>query len=134
MALPRGAAIRIGPLVFWPSIRSPGSGARPSSEWPFVVKAPVVLPARTRLVLAVAPEAAGTAAFQHRGAFVDAIRFAACSERVRAWAYDGTVGRFTGFPFSIGLKQRSACVPMEVWLDGRDLPIRRIVPVGHAGC
>ena len=118
--LPSKPGVRIGPLLFWPSIKVP-SGADPGngSEWPFVQKAPVVLAARTKLVLAIAPEAQGFAAFQsRRGGYVSAIRF----ERPTvsgspAFAYKGTVGRYTGFPFAIGRVARSVCVPMDVWVD-----------------
>jgi hypothetical protein len=131
--LPPTPGTRIGPLLFWPSIRTPDRGPARASEWPFVFKAPVVLPAGAKLVLAIAPEAVGQAAFQHRG-FVSAVRFQACYERVRAWTYRGTVGKYTGFPFAVGLKKRAACVPMEVWIDGQQQPIRRVVPVGRRSC
>ena len=128
------AGVRVGPLVLWPSIRTPNRGPANASDWPFVVKAPVLLPARTTAVLAVAPEAAGRAGFQHGGRFVTAVRFRACRERVPAWTYDGTVGKLTGFPFAIGLSERSACIPVELWLDGRATPIRRVIPVGRRSC
>lgn len=51
-----------------------------------------------------------------------------------AWAYAGTVGRYTGFPFAIGRVPRTAYVPMEVWVDGRATPFRRVVPIGRATC
>ena len=63
-----------------------------------------------------------------------AIRHEACDERVRAFAYDGLVGRYTGFPFAVGSAERRACVPMEVWVDGHSTPRRRLVPVGRASC
>ena len=132
--LPPTPGVRIGPLVFWPSIRIRQSYEPNGSEWPFVVKAPVVLPARTKLVLAIAPEAQTLAGFQHRGRFVSAIRFQACRERVPAFTYAGTVGKYTGFPFALGLTKRSACVPMEVWVDGQAAPIRRVIPVGRPSC
>jgi hypothetical protein len=132
--LPPTPGFRIGPLVFWPSIRLQQRGSGNGTEWPFVLKAPVILPARTKVVLAISPEAQGVAGFQHAGTFVPAIRFQACRERVPAFAYAGTVGKLTGFPFAIGLTQRSACVPMEVWVDGRETPHRRLVPVGRPSC
>jgi hypothetical protein len=132
--LPPTPGVRIGPLVLWPSIRIRQRGSGNGTEWPFVQKVPVILPARTKVVLAIAPEAQGVAGFQHLGAFVSAIRFVACRERAPAFAYAGTVGKLTGFPFAIGLKRRSACVPMEVWVDGRANPYRRLVPVGRPSC
>jgi hypothetical protein len=132
--LPLTPGVRIGPLVFWPSIKSRQSSEPNGSEWPFVLKAPVVLPARAKLVLAIAPGAQGLAGFQHRGRFVSAIRFQACRERVPAFAYAGTVGKYTGFPFALGLTKRSACVPMEVWVDGQAAPLRRVIPVGRPSC
>jgi len=132
--LPPQPGVRIGPLLFWPSIKSRLSSTGNGTEWPYVQKAPVIVPARTRLVLAIAPEARATAAFQHRGRFVSAVRFEACREREPAFAYRGTVGRYTGFPFAVGSATPSACVPMEVWVDGRDQPVRRVVPVGRSSC
>lgn len=132
--LPPTPGVRIGPLLFWPSIKIRQGYEPNGSEWPFVLKVPVILPARTKLVLAIAPEAQSLAGFQHRGRYVSAIRFQACRERVPAFVYAGTVGKYTGFPFAIGLTQRSACVPMEVWVDGRDAPLRRVVPVGRPSC
>jgi hypothetical protein len=131
---PPAGGVRIGPLLLWPSIRGRPSRSPLASEWPLAIKAPVVLPARSKVVLAVAQDALGRAAFQHGGRYVTAVRFEACRERVRAWSYDGTVGKLTGFPFAIGLTQRSACVPMEVWVDGRVSPIRRVVPLGRRSC
>ena len=133
--LPAQPGVRIGPLLFWPSIRTTtGTGPGNGTAWPYVQKVPVILRARTKLVLAIAPEAQHLAAFQHRGRFVPAIRFEACRERTPAWAYAGTVGRYTGFPFAIGRVARSACVPMEVWADGRATPFRRVVPIARASC
>jgi hypothetical protein len=48
--------------------------------------------------------------------------------------YKGTVGRYTQFPFGFALKKPSACVPMEVWLDGEAVPRRLVVPVGRSSC
>ncbi len=133
--LPPAPGVRLGPLVIWPSVRIPlGGPPNEASEWPYVVKAPVVLAARSRVVLAIAPEATELAAFQHGRRYVPAVRFQACRERVAAFAYRGTVGRYTGFPFAIGIATRSACVPMDLWIDGRAAPIRRVVPVGRRSC
>jgi hypothetical protein len=67
---------------------------------------------------------------------VSSVRFEACRENVRAYpgAYKGTVGKYTGFPNGFGLARRSMCVPMEVWVEGRDTPIRRLVPFGRRRC
>jgi hypothetical protein len=99
-----------------------------------VIKAPVVLPARTKVVLSIPAEAVGRAAFQHTGGYVTAVRFEACRENMRAFAYDGTVGKLTGFPFAIGLARRASCIPMEVRVDGRAQPFRRLVPIGRRAC
>jgi hypothetical protein len=133
-AKPPAAGSRLGPLRFLPSLQArPSRGDDP--RWRFVAKAPVVLPARTRAVLAVAPAATARAALQSRaGGFVSAIQFSACRETVRAFAYDGVVGPYTGFGFAIGLTTRSACVPLELWVDGRAAPYRRVVPVGRRSC
>lgn len=137
-ALPTRAGERLGPLVIWPSIRSRvqdhGTG---TTTWPFYVKAPIVLPARTKVTLVVPPEATHLIGFQAAGgAWVSSVRFEACRENVRAYpgAYDGTVGKYTGFPFGFGLARRSMCVPLEVWVEGRATPIRRLVPVGRRSC
>ena len=108
-----------------------------SGGWAFYVKAPVVLPARTRVILAIASDAKHLAAFQAgNGAWVSSVRFEACREKVRAFpgADSGTVGKYTGFPFAFALARRSLCVPMEVWVDGQTSPLRRLVPFGRRRC
>jgi hypothetical protein len=126
--------MQIGPLVLG-NVRDPrGAGPTDDPDWPFWRKTPVLLPARARVVLAIAPEAVGRAAFEHRGGWASAIRFTACFERVRAYAYRGTVGPTTFFPLGIGLRQRTACIPMNLWIDGRSSPIRRVVPLGRRSC
>lgn len=125
-------AIRIGPLVLG-NVRN-RSTPTGQPEWPFAMKTPVLLPARARVVLAIAPEALALAAFQHRNEWVSAIRFTACFERVKAYAYRGTVGATTFFPLGMGLRQRSACIPLNLWIEGRSSPVRRIVPLGRRSC
>jgi hypothetical protein len=135
--LPSPVGARIGSLVIWPSIRNRVEKVRPSGDWAFSVKAPIILPARSKVTLAVAPEATHLVGFQAGdGSWVSAIRFEACRANARAFpgAYDGTVGKYTGFPFAFGLARRSMCVPLEVWLAGRTTPIRRLVPFGRIAC
>jgi hypothetical protein len=135
--LPTPVGARIGPLVIWPSIRNRADDYRTSSEWAFYAKAAIVLPARARVILAVAPEARHLIGFQApSGSWVSSVRFEACRETTRAFprAYNGTVGRYTGFPFGFGLARRSMCVPLEVWVEGRTTPIRRLVPFGRRTC
>ncbi len=126
--------VRFGPLVIGFVRNRVAAGATERPDWPFVAKAPLLLPAHSRVVLAIAPEAARLAAFQHEGGWVSAVRFTACAERVQAFAYRGTVGGTTFFPFAIGIQQPSACVPMELWIDGRQSPLRRVVPIGRRHC
>jgi len=136
-ALPSPLGARIGPLVIWPSIRSRVEEYGTSGDWAFYVKAPIVLPARAKVTLAVASEAAHLIAFQAAGGeWVSSIRFEACRENVRAFpgAYKGTVGRYTGFPFGFALARRSMCVPLDVWVEERTTPIRRLVPFGRRSC
>ena len=126
--------VRIGRLVL-DSVRTRVAvGASGREDWPYVAKAPVLLPARSRVVLAIAPQATSRAAFQHRGGWISAVRFMARFERVRAFSYRGTVGPTTFFPFAIAIRQRRACIPMELWIDGRSTPVRRVVPIGRRSC
>jgi hypothetical protein len=126
--------VRIGPLVLG-NVRSAGSTGRTSDPlWPYGRKVPILLPARSRVVLAIAPEAAALAALQHRNTWVQAVRFTACFERVPAFGYRGTVGKTTFFPFGIALREPTACLPMELWMDGRAAAIRRLVPIGRRTC
>ena len=126
--------VRIGPLLLG-NVRSRGAvGPADWADWPFGAKAPVLLPARSRVVLAIAPEATTRAAFQHRGGWVSEVRFTACFERVKAFSYRGTVGPTTFFPFAIAIRQRSACIPMELRIDGRSSPVRRVAPIGRRTC
>ncbi len=137
-ALPIPAGARIGPLVIWPSIRTRVEDYGTSkTAWAFYAKAPIVLPARTNVTLVVPPEAVHLIGFQAAGGtWVSSVRFEACRQNVRAYpgAYDGTVGKYTGFPFGFGLARRSMCVPLEVWVEGRATPIRRLIPVGRRTC
>jgi hypothetical protein len=134
--LPSSAGARLGPLVIWPSVRTAVQAAAPGSEWAFVVKAPIVLPACARVTLAVPPEVAHLVAFQTAEGWVSSVRFEACDESTRAYAgaYDGTVGRYTGFPFAFALARRPVCVPLQVWIDGSNTPIQRLVPFGRRSC
>ena len=130
--------MEIGPLILWPSVRTNVEAVR-NGPWRFAVKAPVVLPAGKKVVLAVAARAAKLAAFQSArrpGVFVSSVRFEACREGEQKFpgSYRGTVGELTGFPFGIVLAQSPACVPMEVWVDGATKPIRRLVPFGRRTC
>jgi hypothetical protein len=121
-------------VVIWPTIRrTEDYGA---NGWAFYTKAPIVLPARAKVVLAVAPEARHLAGFQSgtRLGWVSSVRFEAWRERTPSFAYEGTVGKYTGFPFGFGLARRSLCVPIEAWVDGSDTPIRRLVPFGRRSC
>jgi hypothetical protein len=135
--LPSPPGVRIGPLVIWPSVRTrvESTGETP---WRFYVKAPIVLPARARVVLAVPPEAAALVELQAGrppNTWVRSVRFEACAASVRAFpgAYRGTVGRYTGFLFGFRLARR-LCIPLEVWLEGREAPFRRLVPFGRRSC
>ena len=84
-----------------------------------------MLPARARATLSIAPEAVGTAGLSDlKGGYVSTVRFLACREREPSRGYRGTVGKYTGFPFAFAAKEPSACVPLEVWLDGEVTPLR----------
>jgi hypothetical protein len=134
LKLPAPPRVRIGPLVIWPSVRT-GVERYSHPTWAYYVKAPIILPARTKVVLSVAPEANSLVAFQSRGKrFLSTVRFEACAENVRSWGYRGTVGKYTGFSFGFVLARRRACIPLEVWIDGRTEPIRRRVPFGRRSC
>jgi hypothetical protein len=134
--LPAPVGARIGPLVIWPSIRDRVQDSGPGQPWAFYVKAPIVLPARAKVTLAVAPEAKQLLGFQSAAGWVSSVRFEACRENVRAYprAYIGTVGKYTGFPFGFGLARRSLCATLEVWVQGSATPIRRRVPFGRSSC
>ena len=130
---PASGAITIGPLIIWPTIRS--TGPTTNKAWPYAAKAPVMLPARARATLSIAPEAVGTAGLSDlKGGYVSTVRFLACREREPSRGYRGTVGKYTGFPFAFAAKEPSACVPLEVWLDGDVAPLRVVVPFGRRAC
>jgi hypothetical protein len=125
--------VRIGPLVVWPTVHRTGRTA--NAEWPYATKSPILLAARARVVLAIAPEAASEVAmWRQRGGYATAVRFEACREREPSHGYRGTVGKLTGFPFAFELKAPSACVPVELWIDGRDEPLRTVLAVGRSAC
>jgi hypothetical protein len=131
---PASGAITVGPLVIWPSVRMP-TGLTTIQAWPYATKAPVLVRARARVTLAIAPEAVGLAGlWKMKGGYGSAVRFLACREREPSRGYRGTVGRYTEFPFSFALTTPSTCVPMDVWVDGRASPRRVVVPVGKRAC
>ncbi len=134
-AKPPAGAITVGPLMIWPSVRQPAPPAN-GTAWPYVWKAPILVHARAQVTLAIAPEAVEKAGlWRHSdGNYVSAVRFLACRERQPVRTYRGTVGKFTQFPFAVGLTTPSACVPMDVWVDGTDGPQRVVVPVGKKTC
>lgn len=134
-AKPPAGAIIVGPLMIWPSVRRPAPPANVTA-WPYVWKAPILVRARARVTLMIAPEAAWTAGlWSHRnGHYVTTVRFLACRERQAVRAYRGTVGKFTQFPFAFALTTPSACVPIDVWVDGSDGSRRIVLPVGRAAC
>lgn len=131
---PAGATV-VGPLMIWPSLRRPASPAN-STSWPYVWKAPILVRARARVTLAIAPEALGTAGlWSHRdGHYVSSVRFLACRERQQVRTYRGTVGKYTQFPFAFALTTPSACVPIDVRIDGTSGPRRIVLPVGRTAC
>jgi hypothetical protein len=116
-------------------VRKP-TQATNASAWPYVLKAPILVRARARVTLAIASEAVGTAGMWRHGGggVVSTVRFLACRERQLVHTYRGTVGRFTQFPFAFALMTPSACVPMDVWIDGASEPQRVVVPVGRSTC
>ena len=72
--LPSPPGVRIGPLVIWPSVRTRVEPYGPA-PWRCFVKAPIVLPARTNVVLAVAPEGVGLVELVGRaGAWATSVR------------------------------------------------------------
>jgi hypothetical protein len=138
---PTANDVRFGALVLtrYPEWRKPlkAYGANPEPEvWPYVLKAPVRLRAGTTATFAIAPAARNVAAILPSASreWVPAVRFRSCAANKRAHAYTGTVGPLTVFGQVIGLKKPSACVPIEVWLDGRATPIRRVVAIGRTRC
>jgi hypothetical protein len=133
--------VRLGPVILtrYPDWRRPlrTSASNPDpDDWPYILKAPVRLRAGTTATLAIAPEATDLAAILPGDTreWLSAVRFHACAPSKRAFAYTGKVGPFTGFGQVIGLKKPSVCVPIEVWLENRAAPVRRIVPVGRLHC
>jgi hypothetical protein len=66
--------MQIGPLVLGNVRNTRGVGPTDQPDWPFAIKTPVLLAARARVVLAIAPEAVTRAAFQHQSGWVSAPR------------------------------------------------------------
>jgi hypothetical protein len=138
---PISAALRPGDLRYGPVIVHPYPGwakplttGNPLADWPYVLKMPLKLHAGTTVTLAIAPAATAFAALSFEAQWVPAVRFEACRASQPAFAYKGKVGPVTSFPMAIALKRRSACVPLELWLEGRPLPLRRMLPIGRPRC
>jgi hypothetical protein len=132
-AEPPAGAISAGPIFIWPTLRQTGSSS--SSEWPFVAKAPTLVRARVGVTLAVVAEARNEASLStSTGRAASVVRFQACRERERSFGYNGTVGKYTGFPFAFYFKAKMMCLPLEIWVDGEAMPRRLVVPVGRDSC
>lgn len=132
-AKPPVGAIVVGPLMIWPSVKKPTQSTS-APTWRYVLKAPILVRARARVTLAIAPEAVGTVGlWRHTdGHYVSTVRFLACRERQPVHTYRGTVGRYTQFPFAFALTTPSACVPIDVY--GSSGAQRIVLPVGRAAC
>ena len=133
--------VRFGALFVtrYPEWRKPlrAFGANPDPDiWPYVLKMPVRLSAGRVATIAIAASATDRFALlpSNSREWLPAVRFKACASGTRAHAYNGTVGPFTGFGMSIGLKKPTGCVPIEVWLANQTSPIRRVVPIGRTRC
>lgn len=133
---PAKEAARVGPFTVW-GMGVNRVGPTGNATWPYAAKMGVVLPARVRAVLSIAPEsvaAAGLWKMHGGGGYVSAVRYQACRERQPARTYRGTVGRFTMFPSGIALKTPSACITVEAWVDGETAPHRATIGVGRSDC
>ena len=119
--------VRLGPLVLGHVVSAGSTGRTCNLLWPYGRPVPNLLAARSRVVLAITPEAPELAALQHRNTWVQAVRFTACFERVPAFAYRGTVGKTTFFPFGIALREPTALPPAGA-VDRR--PFRSHSPAG----
>jgi hypothetical protein len=112
---------------------------RQANAW--VLKSPVLVLSDRTVVVAVADRARGSASlFLDRGAYppsvadgVAAVELHACARSVRARTHAGRLGVATEFGAAF-LVDRPMCVPLEVWLEGRAVPWRRLVPVGVRAC
>jgi len=138
---PISPALRPGDVSYGPLIAHPYPGwAKPLTtdnslaDWPYVLKMPIKLRAGTTVTFAISPAATAFAALSNKAQWVSAVRFQACRTSQPAFAYTGKVGPVTSFPFAVALKRRSACVPIELWIEGRTMPLRRVMPIGRARC
>ena len=118
----------------------PVSGPSKSSPgWPYGLKLPVRLRAGVTAVLTILGATTKVVEFQSHDSQlgeieVPAVRFEACAHNTPAFAYKGTVGAWTDFPFGILLKQRSACVPVELSIVGRAVSPRTVLSIGRRRC
>lgn len=64
---------------------------------------------------------------------VPAVRFEPWPPGEPAFSHRGRVGLVTGFAGGFILA-RPGCIPLELWVEGRREPIRRLVPFGVLHC
>jgi hypothetical protein len=64
---------------------------------------------------------------------VPAVRFEACAPNEPAFSYRGTVEPWTAFNGGF-LVSRPLCLPIEVWVDGRRAPTRKLLSFGKGRC
>ena len=128
----------IGPIAFKglrvASRARPGSytvvAGRRFGEW----KAAPVLRAGRGVVVEVPRRFRGRLLIQvARHAAASAVRFEPCASGQRAFAYSGTVGRYTAWAGGI-VAVRALCAELDVWVDGRAQPLRESFAVGRARC
>jgi hypothetical protein len=131
-----------GPIAFTGLARVADRGAfrRLRTRGVYVVKAAARVRANRVVTLVVPSAYRARASLSYAGSRlrsvadgVPAVRFEACASNEPAFSYRGTVGPWTGFNGGF-LVSRSLCLPIEVWVDGRRAPIRKLISFGKGRC
>jgi hypothetical protein len=131
-----------GPIAFTGLARvaDPGAFRRSRMHGVYVVKAAARVRAGQVVTLVVPPGYRTRASLSYSRSRlrsvsdgVSAVRFEACPSNEPAFSYRGTVGAWTGFNGGF-LVSRPLCLPVEVWVEGRQTPLRKLLSFGKGRC
>lgn len=136
---PRQEDLVVGPMRF-SALRKTGQmlGGRTGEGNRFVpIKAGVVVEAGSTVTVALPRSERDRVRFgaPRRGPDYGprAVTFKACPHDQAAWNYNGPVGRWTGFVAGF-LVRGPHCAPIEVWVEGREQPLRQLISFGEDSC
>jgi hypothetical protein len=138
----RPGDVVVGPIAFTGLARAadPAAFRRLRAHGVYIVKAGARVRANRVVTLVVPSAYRARASLAYTGSRVrrvaegePAVRFEACPSNEPAFSYRGTVGPWTGFNGGF-LVSRPICLPVQVWVEGRTAPTRKLLSFGKGRC